>query len=281
MAMKATAMGAALVAILVAAMPMAASAAGKADTAKGANVWVGVAKLPNLWEGTWQGDTDLYSFPGPIEYTPSAAEYVKTYKPAEDSTFANCKEPGMPMTMRLAAMPLKFYYSPNEKMISIYIEGSSRVRFIHMDGRKHSAQPDPTFLGESIGHWEGATLVIDSIGFVKDTTLQIGQMPSPTGGPGGPGAPDAPNTAPIFAPHGPNLHIIERMKPLDRNTMQVSVTLDDPSIFAKPYTYSDKFYRHTGPRSEPQEWVCSDNRDVLDTTTGKLQYNQKDKAISQ
>jgi hypothetical protein len=271
MSMKTKEIAAALVAILMAAMPMATSAADKTGKAKAANVWEGVAKLPNLWEGTWQGDTDLYGFPGPIHYTPSAAEYVKNYKPAEDTTFANCKEPGMPMTTRLAAMPLKFYYSPNEKMISIYVEGSSRVRFIHMDGRKHSAQPDPTFLGESIGHWEGETLVIDSIGFVKDTTLQIGQMPGPPGGP---------DKIPIFAQHGPDLHIIERMKMLDRNSMEVSVTLDDPSIFAKPYTYADKFYRHTGPRSEPQEWVCSDNRDVLDTTTGKLQYNQKDKATS-
>ena len=86
--------------------------------------------------------------------------------------------------------------------------------------------------------------------------------------------------ATIFAQHGPNLHIVERMKLIDRNTMRVSVTLDDPSLFARPYTYSDLFYRGTARRNEPKEWVCSDNRDYLDPTTGQLEYNVKDKAIS-
>ena len=248
------------------------SAAAPASRTASARLWASVATLPNLWEGTWQGDTDLYGFPGPIAYTPAAGAYVRAYKPVDDMQFANCKQPGMPFAFRIAAMPLKFYYSPSEKMVSIYIEGSSMTRFIHLDGRGHSEHVNPTYLGESIGRWEGDTLVVDSIGFVKETQLQIGQTEPPPGSRGRP--------IPILAQHGPNLRIVERMRMLDHDTLQITTTLYDDTIFAKPYTYSDKWYRHTGRRSEPQEWVCSDNRDFFDAATGKLEYDVKDKAVS-
>jgi len=255
---------------LLAAGSATTSAAAPAPHATSAKLWATVAALPNLWEGTWQGDTDLYGFPGPIDYTPAAAAYVRDYKPVDDTQFANCKQSGMPFAMRIAAMPLKFYYSPDEKMVSIYIEGSSMTRFVHLDGRQHSEHLNPTYLGESIGRWDGDTLVVDSTGFVKETQLQIGEMAPPPGGP--------PRSTPIFAQHGPNLRIVERMKMLDHDTLQITTTLYDDTIFAKPYTYSDKWYRHTGRRSEPQEWVCSDNRDFYDATTGKLEYDVKAKA---
>ena len=258
--------------VLLAVGPASALAGEAPMPRPSAKLWASVAKLPNLWEGTWQGDTDLYGFPGPIAYTPSAAAFVRAYKPVDDTQFANCRQSGMPFAMRIAAMPLKFYYSPYERMVSIYIEGSSMTRFIHLDGRRHSEHLNPTYLGESIGRWEGDTLVVDSTGFVKETQLQIGEMAPPPGG--------GPRSIPIFAQHGPNLRIVERMKMLDHDTLQITTTLYDDTIFAQPYTYSDKWYRHTGRRSEPQEWVCSDNRDFYDTTTGKLEYDVKDKAVS-
>jgi len=259
------------VAAAVGAMPVHAAAASPKDAA----LWAEAAKLPNLWEGTWQGETALYGFPPPIQYTPFGEQYVKAYKPADDTTLANCKQWGMPMIMRNAAMPLKFFWSPHEKMISIYIETTAVTRFIHMDGRQHSEHPNPTYFGESIGHWEGNTLVVDSIGFVKETQFQIGQATPPAGAAPGRFA------TPIFAQHSPDLRIVERFKMLDDNTFELSTTLIDPKYFAQPYTYSDKFYRHVGRRSESQEWVCSDNRDYYDPSTGKLEYDVKAKAVSQ
>src|SRR5690349_16699150 len=117
-----TQMSLALLAALACVAPSSVAGAGApAPQAGQAALWAEAAKMPNLWEGTWQGDTNLYGFPGPIEYTPSAAAYVKNYKPVDDMNFANCKHPGMPFAMRIAAMPIKFYYSPHERMISIYI----------------------------------------------------------------------------------------------------------------------------------------------------------------
>lgn len=241
---------------------LAAPASAQAPVAKAgaqAQVWSDAAKLPNLWQGTWQGDTDLYAFPGPIDYTPEGADYVKTYRPPEDSEFANCAPPALPFAMRLAAMPLKFYYSPHEKMISIYIEGSSMVRFIYMDGRQHSEEPNPTYLGESVGRWDGNDLVIDTVGFVPQAQIQIGQRTEP-------GPP------PILAYASPKFHMVERLHLVDDKTFELQTTLDDPKYFAKPYTYKEKYYRYTGRLNEPQEWTCSHNTEFLDPKTGKLHY---------
>ena len=78
----------------------------------------------------------------------------------------------MPIIQRVGS-PLKFFYEPG--MIAIYIENSSMTRFIKLNA-EHSARPNPTFLGESVGHFEGDTLVVDSVGF-DDILLQYGDLP--------------------------------------------------------------------------------------------------------
>jgi len=63
-------------------------------------------------------------------------------------------------------------------MIALYIETYAVTRFLHTDGRPVPSDPDPTFLGTSVAHWEGDTLVVDSRGFVDSTLLQIGALPA-------------------------------------------------------------------------------------------------------
>jgi len=234
-----------------------------------AQEWAGIGKLPNLWEGSWQEVSDLYLFPGPVSYTPAAADYVKHYKPTDDSPMANCLMPGMPFVMNQGAMPIKFMPMPG--MIALYIETYAVTRFLHTDGRPVPTEPDPTYLGTSVAHWEGDTLVVDSRGFVDGTLLQIGALP-PRG--------DAGFSVPIFKPHGPGLRFVERIHLKDYNTLEIATTIYDDTIFTKPYTSTRVWHRHTGKNADPQEWVCSDNRDYYDENSGKLEYNVKDKAIS-
>ena len=233
--------------------------------------WGSISRLPNFWEGTWQGVSDLYLFPDPVTWTPAAAQYVASYKakPIDDTPFANCMNPGMPFVMNIAAMPIKFLPSPG--LITIYIEGFGVSRFIHTDGRKIEPEPNPTYYGTSVGHWEGDTLVVDSRGFVKETLLQIGQLP-PAG--------VSPRPRPVFKEHGPNLRFVERMRMKDFNTLEITTTIYDDTIFAKPYESTRYWHRHTDRLSEPQEWVCSDNRDFYDNDSGVLEHNVKEKAIS-
>jgi hypothetical protein len=234
-----------------------------------AQEWTKIGELPNLWEGTWQAVSGLYIFPDPVHYTPEAAEYVKNYKPTDDTVMANCAMPGMPFVMNQGAMPIKFFPAPG--MIALYIETYAVTRFFHTDGRPAEENPNPTFLGTSVARWEGDTLVVDSRGFVDDTLLQIGALPP---------LPGNQFHTPIFKPHGPNLRFVERMRMKDYNTLEIATTIYDDTIFAKPYTSTREWHRYTGRNAEPQEWVCSDNRDYYDPETGKLHYDVQDKAIT-
>lgn len=248
-----------------------------------AQAWSEISKLPNLWEGTWQGISDIWEdFSAPPSYTPETLKYIASYKPAQDSTFANCTPPGMPFVMYIVAMPMKFFPAPG--MIGLYLEDFGQTRFIHMDGRQHSVPLNPTFLGESIGHWEGDTLVVDTTGLVDNTMFQLGSklgvaMPIPgASGPPPPGSPGS-KPPPIFGPHGPNVRYVERMHMKDFNTLEIQTTVYDDTIYARPYSFPPReYHRYVGKRSEPQEWVCSDNRDFLDLESGKLEYDVKEKA---
>jgi hypothetical protein len=254
-------------AALAAAVPLS-----KQETAK---AWSEIASKPDFWQGTWQSVSPIADdFPTPPDYTPSALEYIKKYKPVEDSPFANCKPLGLPFVMNIGGMPMKFFQSPG--MIAVYIESSGMTRFIHTDKRQHTERPNPSFMGESIAHWEGDTLVVDSTGFEPDTLFQIGRLdkaltqgdPSPLSGV-------------IFGKHGPNLRLVERMKLVDFNTLELQTTIYDDTVFKKPYTLAPRRYiRGIERKNEPQEWACTDNRDYFDPTTGKLEYNVKDKAES-
>jgi hypothetical protein len=237
--------------------------------------WRAIAKLPDFWQGTWQSIGAIADdFPIPPDYTPAALEQIRNFKPTEDSPFANCTPLGLPFAQSIGGMPMKFFQSPG--MIALYIESSGMTRFIHMDGRAHSEHPNPSYLGESIGHWERDTLVVDTSGFVDGTLFQIGRDrrallqgdPNPMAGV-------------IFGKHGPDMHLVERMRLLDFKTLEIQTTIHDATIFAKPYPLpARKFLRGIERRNDPQEWACTDNRDFLDPETGKLELNVKSKAQS-
>ena len=240
-----------------------------------AKAWRDMAAMPDFWQGTWQSVSPIADdFPVPPDYTQAATDYIRTYKPVEDSPFANCTPLGLPFVMNIGGMPMKFFQSPG--MIALYIESSGMTRFIHTDGRKHSERPNPTYLGESVAHWEGDTLVVDTTGFAPETLFQMGKLaknltqgdPSPLSGV-------------IFGKHGPNLRLVERMRLVSFDTLEIQTTIHDDTVFKRPYSLPARRYiRGIERRNEPQEWACTDNRDYFDTTTGKIEYNVKDKAQS-
>jgi len=236
--------------------------------------WQEIARWPDLWQGTWQSISPIADdFPTPPEYTDFALDYIRDYRPPEDSPFANCTPLGMPFVQNIGGMPMKFFPSPG--MIAIYIESSGMTRFIHTDGREHDEQPNPTYLGESIAHWEGDTLVVDTTGLVSGTVFQMGRL---TEGPLVQGDP-SPVAGVIFGPHGPNLRLVERMRLIDFDTLEIQTTIYDDTIFKTPYSLPPRqFIRGIERRNEPQEWACTDNRDYLDPETGTLELNVREKA---
>src|SRR5215510_2273556 len=155
---------------MLSAPALCAAAAESKDTA------AAPAKLPD-WGGIWE-IIFRPSNPGapqaPPSLTPEYAAKLKAYQDEaarggnQDTPAANCVPPGMPGIMN-QPYPIEFLMTPGK--ITVVIEAYSQTRRIFTDGRKHPDDPDPTFNGHSIGHWEGDTLIVDTVGFTTDTPL--------------------------------------------------------------------------------------------------------------
>jgi hypothetical protein len=226
--------------------------------------WADVTNLPDFFSGNWESRASfLDNAAAAVPLTAQAQAYSDHYKPIEDIPFAGpgCKTPGMPILQRLGS-PLKFFYQPG--MIAIYVENSSMTRFIKLNA-KHSEQPNPTFLGESVGHFEGNTLVVDSIGF-DDVLMQYGVLPGKVTGP----LVLPPDV--VFGPHGPNLRMVERMHLVDADTLEIQLTIHDDTIWKQPMVSNAGliFKRNQGDKGWPHEWVCSsDDTLTFDPAQGK------------
>ncbi len=135
------------------------------------------------------------------------------------STTSHCTPPGMPAIMSMFQYPYEFLFTPGR--VTINQEAWMQTRHIWTDGRPHADDPDPTFMGDSVGHWEGDTLVADTIA-IKDT------VPLATG-----------------APHSDKLHVKERihLKAGDPNTLIDEVTVEDPDALEHPYTNTVTYRR--------------------------------------
>lgn len=215
--------------------------------------WEDAAKMPDFFSGMWMSRGGMVDSAVNVGYTPKAQAYMAKYKGSKDLPYAGlgCKTPGMPIIQR-SGTPLKFQFSPG--LLSIYIENASMTRFIHLNA-KHRADADPTFLGESVAHFEGDTLVVDTVKFRDDIVFQYGLVNpklSPMGGPGGPSFKNV-----IFGPHGPNLRMVERMRLRDPDTLEVKMTVHDDTVFTGPYEAPVQTYvRQKGEDAWPGEWQC-------------------------
>jgi hypothetical protein len=107
-------------------------------------------------------------------------------------------------------------------------------RLVPTDGRPHTKDPDPAFAGEGIGHWEGDTLVIDTIGLDE----RVGVMQQ-------------------WSFHSDQEHVIERISRPSLNYLNYQVTVDDPKVLTKPWK---SVVHHFSLSHEPMlEWYCGVN----------------------
>jgi hypothetical protein len=141
-----------------------------------------LASLPD-WSGAWEplrfAAPDAAGGPKPPRLTPAYAPVFAAYQEKNRTTpginfvsaVANCVPPGLPVIMQ-QPFPIEFLFTPGR--VSIITESYSMVRRVYTDGSKLPAEPDPTYLGTSVGHWEGATLVIETIAILPETSPLAG-----------------------------------------------------------------------------------------------------------
>jgi hypothetical protein len=172
-------------------------------------------------------------------YLAKAKEMAAQARPEENET-ANCLPPGMPGIMG-QPYPMEFLMTPG--LITVVIEAYSQVRHIYTDGRPLPEDPDPTFYGTSIGHWEGDTLVAETMGFAQ----------VPRG---------------LSFPYSDKMKIMERFRLTDADTMSIETTIVDPEALTMPYSMPARtLKRHRGWTIA--EYVCEENNRNFADANGK------------
>lgn len=211
--------------------------------------WSDISRIPDFFTGVWQSTSPMTDGAVTVGYTEKAQAYIDNYKTKRDIPLAgvDCKPAGLPITQRTGS-PIKFMYEPG--MILVYIEQASMARFIRLNA-EHSDAMGPSFMGESVGHFEGDTLVVDTVGFRDDIVFQYGVKQSQ-------GNPQSPMVPGIFGPHGPNLRMVERMRLVDKDTLEIKLTIHDDTVFTEPYESqpAQTFSRVTGDAAWLGEWRC-------------------------
>lgn len=236
------------IALMVAVWPALALAQGKAAAAppEPAPRWpdghVSLGSTPER-KGYWEVRPGLGGFPRPdnVPFQPWArAVYDYRQKTnSKDSPLVACKAAGGPSFFN--APGFEIVEVPEHKTIFILnIAGPHSWRVIHMDGRPHPSGDAlrPTFLGHSVGHWEGDTLVIDSVGF-NEEQWAAGAYPTTS-----------------------QLHLTERISRPNLRTLSYEATIDDPGAYTMPWTVRWTINEKTGSSwvsgGEIFEYICED-----------------------
>jgi hypothetical protein len=158
-------------------------------------------------------------------------------------------------------------------MAVLYESGTGRYRQIYLDGRKLPSDPNPTWLGYSVGRWEGDTLVVESAGFNDRSWLDRAGHP-----------------------HSQSLRVTERFRRVDFGHMQFQITFNDPETLTKPLSFS--LAMNYAPDTDMLENVCNESEsnkvhmvatanasvavgaEVLAKYTGKYEFHDGSRTVA-
>ena len=184
-----------------------------------------------------------------IPFLPWAAA-IYDYNSANVSKYdpeGYCLPPGGPRMMA-TPYPMEILQLPDQKRIFMVFEGATHIwREIYMDGRAHPQGDalNPTYLGHSVGRWEGDTLVVDVVGFNEGTWIDY-----------------------YGHPHTDLLHVVERFSRPDKRTLRYEATIDDPGAYSRPWTVT--WTIPWTPNGELAEYICQENNRYLWNLTDDL-----------
>jgi hypothetical protein len=204
--------------------------------------WAALAQLPD-WSGVWTpniSDQMRREKTDPIPWTPAAAAQIAKLEAAEKSgdpkgLFVNCLPEAMPSWMLITHNALEFLFTPGRVTILGEADGN-RLRRIYTDGRPHPADPDPTFHGHSIGHWEGDTLVVDTVGILPQTYI-------------------APSEA-VGLPNNGDMHVVERIHLVGPEILRDDLEITAPHVLSRTWKTSRILYRQRARKYDIVEGVC-------------------------
>jgi hypothetical protein len=184
-----------------------------------------------IWVG--RGGLDVISH-DQTPWQPWARELVAYRRSSPLEPHTRCKPSGGPRQW-LTPYGAEIVEVPDLERVYIFdIGGPHTYRIIYMDGREHPDDLAPSYYGHSVGHWEGDTLVIDSVGYNERFWMDRGQ-----------------------SPHTEDLHMIERLTRTSLNDMTYEITIEDPNVYTDTWTATLEM-RWLGDQ-ELFEYICQDN----------------------
>ena len=201
------------------------------------DTYASISLLPN-WSGTWAMSDSAFQASGKVA---DSAPYNPSYLLQQPDAQADIGKPnpskclptGMPGIM---GVPLGFEFLFTPGQVTILTEEGPMIRRVFTDGRKHLIDPVPTYAGDSIGHWEGPVLVVDTVAITpKSEFIRRIKTSGQT-------------------------HVIERISLVDSNHLLVDTLIEDPIALHAPW-----HYRWTYERSNTafvESYYCDDDRDA-------------------
>jgi hypothetical protein len=207
-------------------------------------VWQGGSDRVGTWEQTNGAETG-FGARGPVtpyavkqpqpqpQYQPwAAAKVAESFnRRGVDEPMVRCLPPGVPRTTLMGLFPMQIVQTP--KMIVMLFEVFHQFRLIPIDA-KHPDDLDPSYMGDSVGHWEGDTLVVDVTNFNDKTWL------------GG-----------VGTIHSEKLHVIEKFTRVDENTIVYESIVEDPEVLTAPWIRYGNIMLRPGTRLD--EYECVEN----------------------
>lgn len=184
---------------------------------------------PDL-SGVWLGAIPAWlgGLPEPLPWA-EAAKKARDGDPSIIPPATRC----LPAGLSIEGTIYPYRLAQTSSLLVIIDEDGDPPRQIYLDGRSHPRDPNPSYMGHSVGRWEGDTLVVDSVGFNDRTWL--GNFPQTE-----------------------QMHIIERFRRPDLGHLEVETTFDDPGTFKKPVR--NKRVNSLAPKDfEVFEYVCNEN----------------------
>src|SRR5262245_21013051 len=170
----------------------------------------------------------------PVPWKPDVTFTIAELKAREKAghpkgLFANCLPEAMPSWMLISHNALEFLFTPGRVTMLGESDGN-RLRRIYTDGRSHPADPDPSFHGHSIGHWEKDTLVVDTVAVLPQTFIAISEA--------------------VGVPNNGDLHLVERIHLAGADLLVDDLEIVAPHVLTQPWKTTRRFQRQRGPTSD-------------------------------
>ena len=224
------------------ALPAAAADRDATNPAPTAQDWQAIAKLPD-WSGVWTpviSDQEAQEKSNPPPWKPQVAKQMAHMYAEEEAgrpfpIIDHCFPTGMPSWMLITHNAFEILFTPGR--VTILGEGDgNRLRRIYTDGRAHPADPDPSFHGHSIGHWDKDTLVIDTVAMLPQVYLAVNEA--------------------VGIPNNGDMHVIEHMHLLNADTLADDLEISANKVLSKPWHTTRKYYRQRAQKYDIAEGVC-------------------------